>query len=73
MSIESIELKNFTVFKSLKIDFSKGINIIIGENGTGKTQLLKAIYADVQISKSKYIDDISRYFKSVNENNRFFC
>ncbi len=66
MSIESIELRNFTVFKSLKVNFSKGINIIVGENATGKTQLLKAIYADVQISKSKNIEDISKYFKSVN-------
>lgn len=72
MSIESIELRNFTVFKNFKVNFSKGINIILGENGTGKTQLLKAIYADIQISKSKNIDDISKYFKSVNINNRFF-
>ena len=72
MSIESAELRNFTVFKNLKVDFSKGINIMIGENGTGKTQLLKAIYADLQISKTRNIDDISKYFKSVNINNRFF-
>lgn len=72
MSIESIQLKNFTVFKNLKINFSKGINIIVGENGTGKTQLLKAIYATSEISKSENIDDISKYFKSVNTNNSFF-
>ena len=72
MAIESVELRNFTIFKSIKFDFSKGINILIGENGTGKTQLIKAIYADLKISKSKDIDDISRYFKSVNENNSFF-
>lgn len=72
MSIESVELRNFNVFKNLKVNFSKGINIIMGENGTGKTQLLKAIYADIQISKSKNIDDISKYFKSVNINNSFF-
>ena len=72
MSIESIELRNFIVFKDLKVNFSKGINIIIGENGTGKTQLLKAIYADIQISKSKNIDDISKYFKSANTNSVFF-
>lgn len=72
MSIESIELKNFTVFKNLKVNFSKGINVIIGENGTGKTQLIKAIYSDIQIAKSKDIDDISKYFKSVNVNDRFF-
>ncbi|ALP91025.1 AAA family ATPase [Clostridium butyricum] len=72
MSIKSIELKNFTVFNDLKLNFSKGINIFVGENGTGKTQLLKAIYADLKISKSRDIDDISRYFKCVNENNKFF-
>lgn len=72
MSIDSVEVKNFTIFKSLKVKFSKGINIITGENGTGKTQLLKAIYADIQIAKSKNIDDISKNFKSVNTNDRFF-
>jgi AAA15 family ATPase/GTPase len=72
VGIESIELRNFTVFKNFKVNFSKGINIITGENGTGKTQLLKAIYADTQISKSKNIDDISKYFKSANVNDAFF-
>lgn len=45
MSIDNIRLKNITVFDELKMDFSKGVNIIIGENGTGKTTLLKMIYA----------------------------
>ncbi len=44
MYIENIELKNFTTFRNCKIDFSNGINIFIGENATGKTHLLKAIY-----------------------------
>jgi energy-coupling factor transporter ATP-binding protein EcfA2 len=43
--ITSLKLKNFVAFTDLTIDFSPGINIIIGENGTGKTQLLKAILA----------------------------
>lgn len=72
MSIKSVELRNFTVFKNLNLDFSEGINIFIGENGTGKTQLIKAIYANLKISKSKNINDISKYFKYVNESNRFF-
>lgn len=42
--IESIYLKNFTVFDELEMKLSPGINVIIGENGTGKTHLLKAIY-----------------------------
>jgi energy-coupling factor transporter ATP-binding protein EcfA2 len=43
--IENIELNNFTVFSKLKLDFSPRINVIIGENGTGKTHFLKAAYA----------------------------
>jgi AAA15 family ATPase/GTPase len=42
--IRSLELKNFMAFSHLKIDFSPRINVIIGENSTGKTQLLKAAY-----------------------------
>lgn len=43
--ISYLQLKNFTAFTDLAIDFSPRINIVIGENGTGKTQLLKAILA----------------------------
>lgn len=43
--ITNLQLKNFTAFTDLAIDFSPGINIVIGENGTGKTQLLKAVLA----------------------------
>ena len=45
MAINSIKLENFTVFENIKCDFSPGINIFIGENGTGKTHLLKVLYA----------------------------
>ncbi len=43
--LKTLEIKNFTVFEKLSIDFSSGINIFIGENGTGKTHLLKILYA----------------------------
>ena len=43
--IQYLELNNFTTFTSLPITFSRGINVIIGENGTGKSHLLKAGYA----------------------------
>lgn len=42
--IERLELKNLTVFTDLTLELSPKINVIIGENGTGKTHLLKAAY-----------------------------
>ncbi len=49
--IQKLSLKNFSRFENLQIDFSPKINIILGENGTGKTQLLKAGYAICNGSK----------------------
>jgi predicted ATPase len=38
-------VKNFTLFKSEELHFSPQLNIIVGENGTGKSHLLKLIYS----------------------------
>ncbi len=43
--IKTLELENFTCFSKIKLDFSSGINVLIGENGTGKTHILKVLYA----------------------------
>lgn len=61
MYIENIKLKNFTTFRDCKIDFSNGVNIIIGENATGKTHLLKAIYC---LNPSFYIKYQNKVYKS---------
>ena len=55
MSINSVHIKDFTVFSDLKIEFCKGINVIIGENGTGKTHLLKFMYALHETAHEKYL------------------
>ena len=44
MPIEKIEMINFRNHKNMVIDFSPGINIIWGENGSGKTSILEAVY-----------------------------
>ncbi len=43
--LKSLKLKNFTVFSEADFEFSEGLNVVIGENGTGKSHLLKAAYA----------------------------
>lgn len=47
MSITSIRLKNFLAFKDISLNFVPGVNVLVGRNGTGKTQILKAIYGTV--------------------------
>lgn len=51
MPLTKIEAENFTVFQDIKIPFGKGINILVGENGVGKTHIMKLAYAACQASK----------------------
>ena len=57
-------LKNFTVFKDFQLEVSSGINVFIGENGTGKTHLIKALYVDCESNRAQNNnDDLSKCFK----------
>jgi len=44
MHIEELSLRNYRNYKKLEISFDNKINVIIGENAQGKTNLMEAIY-----------------------------
>jgi len=44
MVIKTLKLMNFGKFNDYQIEFGKNINFIIGENGSGKTTIVDAIY-----------------------------
>lgn len=70
MALTKIQIDNFVVFKHIEVIPSQGVNVIIGKNGLGKTQLLKAIYADIDISNNDNKKDFGDYFKR-GESNEF--
>lgn len=43
--LERLSVENFTVFSKASFEFAAGLNVIVGENGTGKTHVLKLAYA----------------------------
>ena len=51
MPLTKIEVENFTVFEKMIIPFNKGLNVLVGENGVGKTHLMKLAYAACQASR----------------------
>jgi len=61
MAIRSITAKNFTVFYDIHIDLCDGVNVFIGENGTGKTHLLKLLYT-ASLVRSGNHERIARIF-----------
>jgi AAA15 family ATPase/GTPase len=52
--LRALEIKNFTVFEEAKLEFSPGLNVVIGENGTGKSHLLKLGYTLTEIKSIQY-------------------
>ena len=58
--LQHVSLKNYKSIKDVEIDFKPGLNIIIGKNGVGKTNFVKALnnildfkYTELPDSKSK--------------------
>ena len=47
--LKGMAIKNLTVFSDANLKFSKNINVIVGENGSGKTHLLKIAYSIVAV------------------------
>lgn len=44
-TLRRLRVSGFTVFSEQTIEFAKGVNVIVGENGTGKSHLLRLAYA----------------------------
>lgn len=44
MILQTLKITNFRNHKSLELSFSDNINIIYGQNGSGKTNILESIY-----------------------------
>ena len=57
MYIKEIELNNFRNYKEQKVSFSRGVNIFIGKNAQGKTNLLEGIYLNAFGKSFKNIKD----------------
>ena len=42
---KSLRLENFTAFADASLEFVPGVNVFVGENGTGKSHAMKLLYA----------------------------
>lgn len=64
MYISKIQISNFRNFRQKEIEFNDGINVIIGHNNAGKTNLIKALSLVIDTEKSKRleVDDFNKCF-----------
>ncbi len=66
MRIRQATIANFRNLDSLQIEFSDRLNIFVGQNGQGKTNLLEAIYFIIEGESFRY----SRYDTLIQENKK---
>ena len=63
--ITDIHLQNYRSYKDNSFDISPGVNIIIGQNGSGKTNLLESI---MMISKGSSYRAKDQHLISIGSN-----
>lgn len=56
MYISKIDIKNFRNFKDSEVLFNEGVNVIIGHNNAGKTNLLKALSLVIDYKGTKRLE-----------------
>ncbi|MCP4345963.1 MAG: AAA family ATPase [Desulfobacterales bacterium] len=52
--VQSLSLKQYTVFEKADFNFSSGINVFIGANSTGKTHVLKIMYTLLKLCETGF-------------------
>lgn len=57
MFFKSVELKNYRNYDLLKLKFTPTINIIVGKNGQGKTNILESLYYTGYLKSHRVSDD----------------
>lgn len=63
--ITRLKVNKFTAFDEMDITFSKGVNIFIGENATGKTHILKMLYSTCYVADSNIQTPLSQKINNV--------
>ncbi|MDO7392148.1 AAA family ATPase, partial [Acinetobacter baumannii] len=54
MYLQTIKINNFRIFQNFELEFNKGLNLLIGENDSGKTALIDAIRLVLDTNSSEW-------------------
>ena len=61
MRIESLTFSNFRCFENYKLEFKKGVNLLFGSNGSGKTTILRGMKIAMSSFFSGFSDVNTRF------------
>lgn len=69
MYFERTKIQNFKGIEKMNLEFSSGVNLLIGNNGVGKTTVLEALALSIQTYFSR-MNDIAK--KSIKKDDVYF-
>lgn len=72
MHISNIHIENFRLFENLDITLNAGLNVIVGENNSGKTALIDAIRLTLDTTSSEWTRISSFDFHESHESKEQF-
>ena len=60
MRLAQLQIKNFRNLEDARLTPVQGVNLIVGDNASGKTSLLEAIYylSHVRSFRTQYVTDL---------------
>lgn len=65
--MKEIRLQNFRCYTELTVNFKSGVNLLVGDNATGKTSILKACKYVLSAFFSGFSDDNTKWMNPVND------
>ena len=73
MFLSKLKLKNFRKYEKLEVPFKKGVNVLIGENDSGKTAIIDAIRILLGTQSHEYYYMDEKDFNNSNEEMEIEC
>ena len=69
MRIEHLKLVNFRNYSNLEINFNSNVNIFVGDNGKGKTNILESIYvlSLTKTNRSSLTDNLIKFDEEISK------
>ena len=69
MRIEHLKLVNFRNYSNLEINFNSNVNIFVGDNGKGKTNILESIYvlSLTKTNRSSLTDNLIKFNEEISK------